>query len=83
MNTTNAHDEAWEAGNQWVRDSDRWEKLDFLKETCSEEFMNNPSGLISEMIRWMDEDQFDAFFNNLRRHQYVQTPQELELSMNS
>jgi len=41
MNTTTTYkdtDEAWEAGNEWIRQSDRWEKLDFLMETASLEF---------------------------------------------
>ena len=77
--TYNTQDEAWEAGNEWVRESDRWEKLDFLMETASPEFKDN---LINEMMRWMGEDDFNEFFNNVRRNYGILTPQEMEYEMN-
>ena len=73
-------DEAWEAGNEWVRTSDRWEKLDFLMETASPEFKDQ---LVQEMVMWMGEDDYNEFFNHLRRNWGVRTPQELEYDMNS
>ena len=77
--TYNTQDEAWTAGNEWVRESDRWEKLDFLMETASPEFKDN---LINEMMRWMGEDDFNEFFNHLRRNWEILTPQEMEYELN-
>jgi hypothetical protein len=82
MNTTTeykTHDEAWEAGNAWVRDTDRFEKLDFLMETASPEFKDN---LVNELVKFMGQDDFNEFFNHLRRNWGINTPQELEYEMN-
>ena len=81
MNTTYKDaDEAWEAGNEWIRQSDRWEKLDYLMETASPEFKDN---IVNEMVRWMGQDDFNEFFNHLRRNWDIKTPQELDYDMNS
>ena len=81
MNTTYKDaDEAWEAGNEWIRQSDRWEKLDYLMETASPEFKDN---IVNEMVRWMGQDDFNEFFNHLRRNWDIKTPQELDFEMNS
>ena len=83
MNTTTEYkdaDEAWEAGNEWVRQSDRWEKLDYLKETCSTEFLEE--NLLHEVVKFMGEHEFRAFFEHLRRNWGIKTPQELDYEMN-
>ncbi len=73
-------DEAFEAGTEWIRMSDRHEKLDFLMETASVEFKDN---LLNEMVQWMGEDKFDDFFRHLRRNWGIRTPQELDYDMNN
>lgn len=81
MNTTNTlteykdADTAWEAGNEWVQDSTRFEKLDFLMETASPEFKDR---IVNEMARWMGQEDFNKFFNHLRRSWDIKTPQELD-----
>jgi hypothetical protein len=79
-NETYLADKAWEAGNRWVQTSNRWEKLDFLMETASSEFKDQ---LVQEMVRWMGEDDYNEFFNHLRRNWGVLTKPELEYEMNS
>jgi hypothetical protein len=79
-NTTyQTRDEAWEAGNEWVRESDRWEKLDLLMETASPEFKDN---LVNELVKFMGQHDFNEFFNHLRRNWGMLTPQEMEYEAN-
>jgi len=73
-------DEAWEAGNQWVQATRRWDKLDYLMETASPEFKDN---IINELVKFMPEDDFNEFFEHLRRNWDVKTPQELDYAMNN
>ena len=78
-NTTyQTRDEAWEAGNEWVRESDRWEKLDLLMETASPEFKDN---LLNELVKFMGQHDFNEFFNHLRRNWGILTPQEMQYDM--
>ena len=87
MNTTNTlteykdADEAWEAGNEWVRATNRWDKLEYLEETCTSDFLEKT--LLHEMVKFMGEDDFREFFNHLRRNWDIKTPQELDYAMNS
>lgn len=76
-----AQDEAYEAGQRWIYKSDRWEKMEYLKESCSSDFLQNH--LMDEMVRWMGEDDFTEFFKHLCRNWDIKTPQELEHLMNS
>jgi hypothetical protein len=80
-NTTyQTQDEAREAGNEWVRESDRWEKLEYLQETCTTDFVEKE--LLHEVVKFMGQDDFNEFFNHLRRNWGINTPQELEYEMN-
>lgn len=85
MNTTTTEyknaDEAWEAGNEWIRNSDKWEKLDYLKETCTTEFMQET--LTHELMKFMKESDVNEFFNHLRRNWAIMTPQEMDYDRNS
>ena len=83
MNNTEyaSYDEAWEQGNDWVRKSDRWEKLDFLQEVCSSDFLEKT--LLHEVVKFMGQDDFNEFFNHLRRNWDIKTPQELDYEMNN
>jgi len=83
MNTTNTlteykdADEAFDAGNEWVRATNRWDKLEYLEAFCRQtEFKE--SNLLHEVVRFMGEDDFREFFNHLRRNWDVKTPQELD-----
>jgi hypothetical protein len=81
MNTTyKSADEAWEAGNEWVKTSNRHEMLDFLMETATPEFRDT---IITEMANYMSERDFIGFFDHLRRNWEIKTPQELDYLMNS
>ena len=73
-------DEAWEAGNQWARATRRWDKLDYLMETATPEFKDN---IVNELVKFMSEDDFNEFFDHLRRNWDIKTPQELDYAMNS
>lgn len=56
---------------------DRFEKIEWLEQTCSPDFMQNH--LMLEMARWMGEDDFDQFYDHLcRMWGIARTPTELE-----
>ena len=79
MNTTYPNaDEAYLAGSEWIRMSDRHEKLDFLMETASPEFKDN---LINELINFIHEDDMDKFFKHIRKTWGYLTPPELDYGM--
>ena len=83
-NTTTEYkdaDEAWEAGNQWVRATRRWDKLEYLEEVCTSDFLERT--ILHEVVKFMGEDDFNEFFNHLRRNWDIKTPQELDYAMNS
>ena len=42
----------------------RFEKLEYLIETCSSEFIKECQ-FLDEMVSWMSEDQFDAFYEHV------------------
>lgn len=74
-------DEAWEAGNEWVQATNRWDKLEYLEETCSSDFLEKT--LLHEVVKFMGEDDFNEFFDHLRRNWEIKTPQELDYAMNN
>ena len=74
-------DEAWEAGNEWVRATNRWDKLEYLEETCTSDFLERT--ILHEVVKFMGEDDFQEFFNHLRRNWQIMTPQELDYAQNS
>jgi len=55
---------------------ERLEKLAWLEETCSEGFISNI--LITEMVRWMGEEDFNEFYEHLCSHWDIKTPEELD-----
>lgn len=82
--TTTTNDEAnqaWEAGQKWIKESDRFEKMEYMQETCCSDFLE--CHLMDEMVRWMGEEDFDKFFKHLCRNWDIKTPQELEYAMHS
>jgi hypothetical protein len=44
----------------------RYEKLEWLRQTCSEEFKTVT--LLDEMVRWMGEADFEEFYDKLCRN---------------
>ena len=80
MTTTyTTYDEAYDAGTEWIDNTQRHEMLDFLMETASPEFKDN---LVNEMVNWMGASDFADFFKHIRRHWDIKTPQELDYLMN-
>ena len=56
---------------------DRFEKIEWLEQTCSSDFIQNH--LMLEMARWMGEDDFDQFYDHLcRMWGIARTPTEME-----
>lgn len=59
----------------------RWEKLEWLKESVGENFIQNQ--FIDEMVRWMGEDDFAEFYDYMCRNwEIARTPNELEAKVN-
>jgi len=67
---------AWDKGQRWIKTSDRFDKMEFLRESSSSDFLNNK--LVDEMVNWMGEDDFNEFFKNLCRNWDIKTPPEME-----
>ena len=58
----------------------RHEKLEWLKETCSQDFVENQ--LMDAMVQWMGEDDFNEFYDHLCRNwEIARSPNELEAKM--
>lgn len=41
----------------------RFNKLEWLQETCTEQFMTKT--FVDELVRWMGEDDFEKFYDKL------------------
>jgi hypothetical protein len=55
----------------------RYDKLEWLEQTTSPQFMQNT--LVEEMVRWMGEDDFEKFYDHLCRcWNIAKSPEELE-----
>jgi hypothetical protein len=79
MNTTIEYkdeNEAWEAGNKWIKQTNKWEKLQYLRDTCSTEFLQQK--LLEEVMEYLYEYQFNELFEHLRNNWDIKTPQELD-----
>lgn len=84
MNTITEYkdsDTAWEAGNEWIKQSNKWEKLQHLRDTCSTEFLQET--LLEEAMQYLFEYQVNEIFERLRSNWDIKTPQELDHAMNS
>ena len=53
----------------------RYEKLEYLVETCSENFIKD-CPMLQEMVRWMEEDDFSEFFSRLCSNWEIKDPTE-------
>jgi hypothetical protein len=58
---------------------DRFEKLEYLQETCSKDFLDNH--FLNELVNWMGEDDFTEFYDRLCRLWDIKTPEELNKAM--
>lgn len=55
----------------------RFEKLCWLEDTCSPNFLKEVLPL--ELVRWMGEDEFEAFYDQLCRNwEIARSPEALE-----
>lgn len=81
-NETYLQNKAWERGQEWIETSNKWEKMEYLKETCSNEFFQECT-LLDEMVRWMDDQEFNQFFKKICSHWNILTPPELDYEMNN
>ena len=55
----------------------RFDKMEWLEENCSEEFMKET--LVQEMVRWMGENEFEEFYDHLCRNwEIAKGPEELD-----
>lgn len=41
----------------------RFDKLEWLRETCGDQFMTKD--LVDELVRWMGEDDFEKFYDKV------------------
>lgn len=59
---------------------DRWEKIEWLKETTSQDFQEN--NLLDEMVSWMGESDFNKFYDHLCScWNIARTPTEMDAIM--
>lgn len=65
----------------YVNRTNRQEKLEWLYETTSNDFIHNH--LVVELVTWMGEDQFNEFFHHLCRCWDIKNPDELDEMMNN
>lgn len=55
----------------------RYEKLEWLEQICSEKFMKEE--FVLEMVRWMGESDFEDFYDHLCRNwDIARSPEALE-----
>jgi len=59
----------------------RFEKLDYLLETCSTTFIKECE-FLDEMVRWMSEEQFNEFFEHVCSCWDIKDPEDTEDEMN-
>ena len=53
----------------------RYEKLEYLLETCSAEFIKECQ-FLDEMVSWMEEDDFSKFFTHICSQWEIKDPTE-------
>jgi|VirMetMinimDraft_7_1064189.scaffolds.fasta_scaffold00064_35 hypothetical protein len=71
-------DDEIDARDEWIDETSRFEKVQWLCETCSASFIQQ--NLISEMTSWFEEDDFDKFFDHLTTCWEIETPPETEIT---
>ena len=69
-------DEMINARDKWIASTDRFEKMEWMIETCSASFIQEH--LMSEMVSWFDDRDFNRFFDHISRCWEINTPPETE-----
>lgn len=59
----------------------RIEKLNYLLETCSPEYIKACS-FLDELVMWMGEDEFGKFFSDICQWHEIKSPEELDAAVN-
>ena len=59
----------------------RFEKLDYLLETCSPNFIKECE-FLDEMVRWMPKNEFNDFFEHVCSCWTIKNPEDEEDEMN-
>lgn len=81
MNTTT--EQTIEKANEaWMNETNRHDKLKYLLENCSSEHIKECT-LLTEIVSWMGEDNFDKFFERHCSCWNIKLPAELDYAMNS
>ena len=53
--------------------SNRFEKIDWLLETCTDKFITDCT-FLTELVAWMSEDEFNEFHENICRNWDITSP---------
>jgi hypothetical protein len=61
-----------EAGDEWIKQTNKYDKLEHLKKNCTAEFLQDV--LLPEMMQYLYEYQFNEIFNRLRKNHGIKTP---------
>ena len=61
--TTITEENVYEKSQQWLEETSRHDLLEYLYETCSQDFIKN--NLVQEMVTWMGDEDFREFFIHL------------------
>lgn len=60
----------------------RFEKVEFLQETCAEGIVPDNSILFDALVQWMPESEFEEFYDNFCQvHDIHKTNEELDAAM--
>lgn len=60
---------------------DRYDKMEWLLETCSSEFIKD-CRFLQEMVSWMGEKDFNEFYEHVCSQWEIKEPEDLDAAMN-
>jgi len=60
-----------------MKNMTRFDKLEYLPETCSEKFIKD-CDMLRDLVRWMSEKEFNEFFYNLIGNRNIKDPTEVD-----
>ena len=72
MNTT---EEQLDLFEQYVSDTNRFEKMEWLQESCTPDHITHQ--LLPELVNWLGENDFNEFFERHCRLWDIKCPEEL------
>lgn len=58
----------------------RFDKVEYLMETCCSEFIQE-CNFLNELVAWMNEDEFNAFYDRVCSMYDIMQPDELDKAM--